>query len=163
MDASRRRFFSLGLSVPGNRPPWAAEENLFIARCNRCNLCVEACPQQVLRVGSGGFPSIVFDDAGCTLCGDCVKACQPRALECDEARQPFPWRARIGTDCLPQRGVECRICAESCETGAIRFRPRLGGIAQPELDIDLCNGCGECIAPCPVSCITPSPLEKKPA
>ena len=160
MDPARRRFFSAGLSVPGNRPPWAVEESLFTARCTRCNDCVTTCPQQVLKPGSGGFPTIVFAGAGCTLCGECVEACQPRALERDAARQPFPWRALIGTDCLAQRGVECRICADNCETGAIRFRPQLGGIAHPELDTDRCSGCGECFAPCPVGCITTSSTEE---
>lgn len=163
MDIARRRFFSAGLSVPGKRPPWAVEEPLFIASCTRCDKCVQACPQQVLKIGSGGFPEITFAESGCTLCGECAAVCRPQVLRRDDARAPFPWQAHIGPDCLAQRGVECRICAESCETGAIRFRPRLGGIAQPELDIDLCNGCGECIAPCPVSCITPSPREENPA
>ena len=130
MDTSRRRFLSAGLSVPGNRPPWAVAEQLFIA--------------------------------GCTFCGECIEACQPRALEHDDTRQPFPWRALIGTDCLAQHGVECRICAESCEDRAIRFRPQLGGIAQPELDSTRCNGCGACVAACPVSCIT-TPLKEEAA
>lgn len=162
MDLSRRRFFSAGLSVPGNRPPWAVAEQQFIARCTRCDDCIQACPQLVLTAGSGGFPTIVFAEAGCTLCGQCVEACQPRALERDDTREPFPWRARIGTDCLAQRGVECRLCAESCDTGAIRFRPQVGGIARPELDTDRCNGCGECAARCPVDCIT-TPLKEEAA
>ncbi len=162
MDTSRRRFLSAGLSVPGNRPPWAVAEQLFIARCTRCDACVDSCPQRVLTVGSGGFPSILFANAGCTFCGECIEACQPRALEHDDTRQPFPWRALIGTDCLAQHGVECRICAESCEDRAIRFRPQLGGIAQPELDSTRCNGCGACVAACPVSCIT-TPLKEEAA
>lgn len=160
MDLSRRRFFSAGLSVPGNRPPWAIEEQAFISRCTRCDECIATCPQQLLKPGSGGFPTIQFSDAGCTLCGQCVEACRPGALLRDEAREPFPWRALIGTDCLAQRGVECRLCGEGCEAGAIRFRPRLGGIAHPELDIDRCNGCGQCIASCPVAAITTQPKEK---
>lgn len=162
MDASKRRFFSAGLAVPGDRPPWAVAESLFTERCDRCDACIRACPTHVLRNGSGGFPTIDFSVAGCTLCGACAQACTPQALLRDADREPFPWRAHINPACLAQRGVECRICAESCEADAIRFRPRLGGIAQPELDTERCNGCGACVAPCPVSCIT-TPLKEEAA
>ncbi|HTN30352.1 MAG TPA: ferredoxin-type protein NapF [Pseudomonas sp.] len=162
MDASKRRFFSAGLSVPGARPPWAVAEPLFIERCDRCDACISACAPRILRAGSGGFPVIDFSATGCTLCGACLEACTRDALLGDSAREPFPWQAAIGTQCLAQHGVECRLCAESCEAGAIRFRPRLGGIAQPELDTEHCNGCGACVAPCPVGCIT-TPLKEEAA
>lgn len=154
MDASKRRFFSAGLSVPGARPPWAVTESLFSERCDRCDACIRACGPGILKAGSGGFPVINFSTTGCTLCGDCVQACTRGALLGDDAREPFIWRAHIDPACLTQRGVECRLCAERCEADAIRFRPRLGGIARPELDTDRCNGCGQCIATCPVDAIT---------
>ena len=62
-------------------------------------------------------------------------------------------RARIAETCLAEAGVECRICGENCPTGAIRFRPRLGGVAQPQLDVAACTGCGACFAPCPTRAI----------
>ncbi|MCQ5014504.1 4Fe-4S binding protein, partial [Escherichia coli] len=34
---------------------------------------------------------------------------------------------------------------------AIIFRPTLSGIYQPQLNSQLCNGCGACAASCPVS------------
>ncbi|CDL36752.1 4Fe-4S binding domain protein [Citrobacter freundii] len=36
---------------------------------------------------------------------------------------------------------------------AITFRPTLSGIYQPQLDNQDCNGCGACVAICPVSAI----------
>ncbi|EBZ8115558.1 4Fe-4S dicluster domain-containing protein, partial [Salmonella enterica subsp. enterica serovar Typhi] len=36
---------------------------------------------------------------------------------------------------------------------AITFRPTLSGIYQPQLDSQACNGCGACVAICPVSAI----------
>jgi len=151
MDPSRRRFFSAGYSVPGKRPPWALGEDTFTSLCNRCDACVRACPQRVLSRGAGGFPTVDFSRAGCTLCGACVEACERGALA--RAGEPFPWRARITQRCVSLRGVECRICAENCEAGAIRIRLRPGEGARPELDPELCNGCGQCIAPCPVAAI----------
>lgn len=35
----------------------------------------------------------------------------------------------------------------------MRFRPRLGRVAEPEVDLAACTGCGECVAPCPVAAI----------
>jgi|GEM_PF-5794103 len=32
------------------RPPFAAEENLFLAACNGCGECVDACPYNLIRV-----------------------------------------------------------------------------------------------------------------
>jgi ferredoxin-type protein NapF len=61
--------------------------------------------------------------------------------------------ASFSAVCLAMQGVECRSCQDSCETQAIRFRPRLGGIAQPALEAAACNGCGACVVGCPTSAI----------
>ena len=41
--------------------------------------------------------------------------------------------------------------------GAIRFRPTLGGVSQPELDRAACTGCSACVAPCPTHAIACRP------
>lgn len=60
----------------------------------------------------------------------------------------------IGAACLARHGVECRLCGDACDTGALRFRPTRGGIAQPVLDLSRCTRCGECVAPCPVAAVS---------
>jgi ferredoxin-type protein NapF len=60
----------------------------------------------------------------------------------------------ISGDCLAYRGVECRICGEACDTGAIRFDPQRGGPARPVLDLARCTACGDCVAPCPVGAVS---------
>lgn len=64
-----------------------------------------------------------------------------------------PQRVQVAANCLAQRQVECRICAELCDTRALRFRPAPGGIAQLVVDVAACTGCGDCVAPCPVGAI----------
>jgi ferredoxin-type protein NapF len=41
-----------------------------------------------------------------------------------------------------------------CDAGAIRFKPTLGGVTSPALDLSLCTGCGACVAPCPTQAIS---------
>lgn len=138
------------------RPPWALPEAAFTDCCTRCNDCLGACPEQIIVTGDGGFPSIDFKRGECTFCGECVKACQPRALVRSSETQPA-WathKAVIGTNCLPARGVECRVCEDYCAARAIRFSPRLGGCPLPVIEAEKCTACGACIAPCPVSAIS---------
>lgn len=139
--------------VPGLRPPWAPGEADFLARCTRCGECMPACPTVVIVPGDGGYPVVDFSRGECTFCGACADRCAPSALLRSATRVPWALKAAVGETCLAHRGVECRVCGECCEQSAIRFRPRLGGVALPELDAAACNGCGACVAPCPVRAI----------
>lgn len=154
VDLSRRGFFrGKPRPQPEQRPPWALAEADFIDRCTRCNACLDICPTQILVAGDGGYPTVRFAVGECTFCGECVKACQPEALL--RLGNSLPWQitARIGDACLPNQGVECRVCGDFCAERAIRFVPRLGGNALPQLDPAACTGCGACLAPCPVGAI----------
>lgn len=64
-----------------------------------------------------------------------------------------PLRAQFGEDCLARQGVVCRTCGDHCDTGAIAFPPRQGGIALPALIAERCTGCGDCAADCPTLAI----------
>jgi ferredoxin-type protein NapF len=139
--------------TPAQRPPWALEEARFIERCSRCDACLPACPSAILVSGDGGFPMVDFSRGECSFCGDCVSACESGALLRSEAAAPWQVKAQIGERCLANLGVECRVCGENCGLSAIRFRPRIGGVALPELDTVACSGCGACVAPCPVQAI----------
>jgi NAD-dependent dihydropyrimidine dehydrogenase PreA subunit len=61
--------------------------------------------------------------------------------------------ARVTEGCLARRGIVCQSCRDACPESAIRFRPRLGRVAEPEVDLAACTGCGECVTPCPVAAI----------
>ena len=129
-------------------PPWAGTD--FTDDCTRCGACVTACPTRIIVPGDGGFPEVDFTGGECTFCGACREACTPKALS---ATEPWHIQARIGSACIAQKGTDCRVCGERCATGAIRFQLQIGKVAQPLLDGDLCNGCGDCIASCPGSAI----------
>ena len=152
MPLTSRRDFLRGRRTstpPPQRPPWALAEADFTAGCSRCGDCLGVCPTGILVKGEGGFPAVDFSRGECTFCGECVAACMPGALSRVGGQAPWALRVCIGEACLAQRGVECRICGEACGASAIRFRPRAGGVALPQLDETACTGCGACIAPCP--------------
>jgi ferredoxin-type protein NapF len=162
----RRAFLrgqhSRGVAVPC-RPPWAVDETLFTRVCTRCGACVAACSTGLLAQGSGGYPEADFQRAHCTFCTDCAHACaentrqnapcQPSALFFSPDLLPWTLQATISTACLPHKGVLCRSCEDHCEAGAIRFAPRQGCPAQPDIERSRCTGCGECVASCPVYAI----------
>lgn len=80
----------------------------------------------------------------------------PGARRVTPAGDPAPPVAQLapaGPACLGTQGVECRLCGEACDTGAIRFPPRLGGVALPVIDTARCNGCGDCLPLCPTAAL----------
>jgi len=132
------------------RMPWIVEG--FTDICDRCGDCIDACEEQILIKGDGGYPSVNFQLGGCTFCGNCVKACQKNALR-NTDEPAWNLYAAIGEQCLDSRGITCRACGDACDQRAIRFQLQVGGIATPTLDQNLCNGCGSCIAVCPIHII----------
>jgi ferredoxin-type protein NapF len=154
-SVSRRQLFRGHLRErTAIRPPWALAELAFLDSCDRCGDCIRACAEGIIAKGSGGYPEVRFESAGCTLCGECRAAGAGRALTGDPRWDPpFPHGAVIGTACIARGGVTCRSCGEACEVGAIAFRLRLGGPALPELDPGVCTGCGLCLGPCPSQAI----------
>lgn len=153
---SRRQFLrgNFHKKAEDIRPPWALLENDFINTCSRCNECIDKCPEKIIVKGDGGFPTINFDLGGCTFCEECVDACKTSAIVKTHAEAP-PWtlKANIGQSCVAKKGVECRICGDSCEVEAIHFRYALGAVAQPEINESTCTGCGACVADCPVNAV----------
>lgn len=69
-----------------------------------------------------------------------------------QAPAPLPVAA-IDEHCLALTGVSCRLCEDTCEPRAIRFRPQLGGHYHPRIDGAACTGCADCIPVCPVGAV----------
>jgi ferredoxin-type protein NapF len=136
------------------RPPWALAEAQFIDACTRCAACVPVCPTRIIVIVRG-FPEVDFSRGECTFCGACADACKDKALfNGDIQARPWAIKAQVADNCLPNQGVECRICGDRCAVAAIRFSPRLGGPPLAVIDAAACTGCGACVAPCPVAAIS---------
>ena len=134
------------------RLPWVRNELEFTDNCSRCYDCIDTCPEKILIKGDGGFPEINFKKGECTFCTECVESCSEDLFYSQE-KAPWSLKAEITDDCFANKKVVCVVCKEQCETEAIKFIPKIGGMMEPELSLELCTGCGACAKPCPTNAI----------
>lgn len=157
------------------RPPGGRDEDRLMARCVRCERCIEACPMQALRparieegIVAARTPTVNFDDSWCTFCGKdndghplCVQACKTGALKLDEGATfhsaPLG-RAYIERDwCLAwARRNGCRECYIACR-GSYRAI-EIDEYQRPVVIAEKCVGCGECQHAC-ISLDSPHAVE----
>lgn len=163
-DASRAAVSSAekeGLRTAGLPvlPPGAQTMEHYLAHCTGCQLCVTACPNNVLQTVSASpavlQPTMVFENGCCPQeCTVCTRVCPAGALS------PLTSRARkrlqIGLAVFEPSlcrvrtaGADCTECARHCPTGAIVLAGRQGA-RMPVVDDFLCTGCGACVFHCPV-------------
>lgn len=136
------------------RPPWALRESAFVETCQRCDDCARACPERIIGRGRGGFPEIDFSNGTCLFCAECVTACPPQALAVQADRPPWSVKAVLDcAACIAFQGVECRACADPCDTRALRFSFRPRGVGIPHVNLDTCTGCGACAQVCPAGAL----------
>ncbi|MCQ8200603.1 4Fe-4S binding protein, partial [Vibrio parahaemolyticus] len=57
-----------------------------------------------------------------------------------------------------KQNVECISCGDMCDPIEIQFKLELGKVAQHNLNLDECNGCGACDSVCPTSSINVSKI-----
>lgn len=158
---SRRDFLkgsrrSAAVSI---RPPGMLDAAL--ADCTGCGTCVEQCPTGIVSLVDN-LPVLDFAAGECTFCGACAEHC-PEPVFSEGAANRFDHVVAIATSCLPFQRVDCQACRDVCPTGAIRFRPVLGGPFVPELVAEACTGCGACISVCPVGAVSIAPRSTEAA
>ena len=139
------------------RPPWVVEAARFIDVCERCDDCIDACPESILKRGDGGFPEVDFRRGECTFCEKCAQVCPVAAFVPAPRDVEMAWRLVPlirSSACLSLNAVTCRVCGDHCAADAIRFRLQTGAVAEPLVDMDHCSGCGACVFSCPVDAIS---------
>lgn len=138
------------------RPPGAASNASLLASCDRCNRCVQACPQGIivpLQLSEGivtyGTPTLAFSQGRCDFCMKCVEACPTGALAFGGERERDMGVAVIVSDaCVAWEWSGCTVCHDECPVmGAITLDEK----GRPEVHPDYCDGCGTCEAKCPSS------------
>lgn len=148
-------------------PPGAISISHFKEACTACQLCVSACPSNVLQASFMEFgldgmfiPRLNFDvnycQYECKLCGDICPtgAIQPLHLEAKKITQLGKVQFIKDNCVVSQLEKDCGACAEHCPTKAVKMVPypnKSGKVLFiPEVDTNLCIGCGACEHPCPV-------------
>ncbi len=155
--------------LPLLRPPGAASPVDFAARCIRCGRCLEACPYQAIHaapLNAGREASTPFVNAraqACRLCADfpCAAACPTGALSVPAERTDAAMGTAVVNEetCLSFQGMRCEVCYRACplidEAIHIDYRPREGddihAVFAPQVNAEVCPGCGLCEQRCPVS------------
>jgi len=156
------------------RPPGSLAEDDFLAKCVRCGECMKVCPTNAihpatLEAGLAGIwsPLMLFAvgycEYNCTLCGQVCPTGAIEELTVEEKQEVKIGIAHVDrTRCLPFAfDRECIVCEEHCPTPekAIWFREvavidHNGDevlLKQPQVDAELCIGCGICEEKCPVN------------
>lgn len=157
------------------RPPGSLPEEKFLELCQRCGLCMKACPTNVINptlaeAGLAGFwtPRLImtqgYCEYTCTLCGS---VCPTGAISDITVRDKIGLPIKIGSAyidrgrCLPWSGnVPCIVCQEVCPTSpkAIYLKEdfvtapagKALKVQLPYVDLEKCVGCGICDNKCPV-------------
>ena len=132
-------------------------------RCTGCQLCINACPEQVLRpsdsLSSLMQPEMVFDRGYCQIeCNKCSEVCPAGAIipiSIEEKSSTQVGHAVVELDrCIANtEGVGCFSCARNCPVGAVRLVLKdandYNSPMIPTINEENCIGCGACEHYCP--------------
>lgn len=144
-------------------PPGALSARHFARHCTACQLCVSACPNQVLHPSTDLLrlmqPESSYERGYCRPeCTKCSKVCPAGAIKpisaADKSSIQIGNAVWIKQNCIPLTdGVECGNCARHCPTGAILMVPSDAKDEQsvkiPVVNTGRCIGCGACENLCP--------------
>jgi ferredoxin-type protein NapF len=162
VDLARRNFFKAKklTTAPAIRLPWVFNESIFIDGCTQCGDCLNACPENIIKKGDGGFPEVDFMQGECTFCQKCVESCEQNLfVNVLETPSDNAWHSDISIkgDCLAANDIFCQSCQDSCETEAISFKYINSSVPQPHITLSDCTSCGACVAVCPQTSIQLKP------
>lgn len=140
-------------------PPGAGNEEDFFNRCLNCNLCVQHCPEKIIKKADGQYGAVSLDYSknfcryDCRACSQVCPSGALKRLSLDEKR-----RLRIGVAViLSDKCVNCGACVSACPCGAITIADGKTVV----IDASKCIGCGACGLACPVKSITIYPVKEQ--
>ncbi len=142
-------------------PPGAVTHDRFAKKCIACQLCVSACPNNVLRpaADAGRFmqPEMSYERGYCRPeCNQCGQVCPTSAIKEFEVWEKtdihIGHAVWIKENCVVLNdNVSCGNCARHCPVEAINMVPYKDKPFQkiPAVDVTKCIGCGACENLCP--------------
>lgn len=145
------------------KPAGAQGLHNFASHCTACQLCVSACPNDVLRPSSSietwMQPEMSYERGYCRPeCVRCTEVCPNGAIRpltvVEKSSVQIGHAVFVYENCVVNTdGVECGNCARHCPSGAIQMVPSVSGIPDsprlPVVNEERCIGCGACENLCP--------------
>lgn len=124
--------------------------------CGDCaQPCVSSCSRRVISFHPDAHPFsatpyLDFSATGCYFCGDCVDAC-PQLDAPVAIRATIIGKVELDiTSCHAWNGVFCISCIGHCDADALSMNAK----RQLLVNETACNGCGNCLSPCPGQALT---------
>lgn len=144
-------------------PPGSLSIRHFSQHCTACQLCVSACPNQVLRpstqLSTMMQPEMSYERGYCRPeCTKCSNVCPAGAIkpitQADKSAIQIGHAVWIASNCVVNTdNVSCGNCARHCPAFAIMMVPRDANDPEslkiPTIDTERCLGCGACENLCP--------------
>lgn len=144
-------------------PPGALSAKNFAKHCTACQLCVQACPNQVLRPSTGLInmmqPEVSYERGYCRPeCTKCSEVCPAGAIrpidKAEKSSIQVGHAVWVEKNCVVNTDqVSCGNCARHCPTGAIQMVPKDANdpksLKIPAINTERCIGCGACENLCP--------------
>jgi formate hydrogenlyase subunit 6/NADH:ubiquinone oxidoreductase subunit I len=143
-------------------PPGAVGISNFERHCTACQLCVSACPNQILRPSNNierfMQPEMSYERGYCRPeCAKCSEVCPTSAIKridiAEKSSIQIGQAVFIKENCVVNTDeVSCGNCARHCPAGAIHMIPKDGNpdaLSNPIIDTERCIGCGACEYLCP--------------
>lgn len=144
-------------------PPGVRSRREFLDRCTSCGLCIDHCPQGVLKASLEEYgllralhPVKDYDLSWCVYdCTRCSDLCPTGALHPLTVSEKH--RSRVGLASVERSlcisyndGVSCGACSRRCPADAISMTaPSQTNGPLPVVDTSRCIGCGACQYVCP--------------
>lgn len=143
-------------------PPGALNFEHFREKCISCHLCVSKCPSRVIKpafleYGLGGMmqPKLYFErgfcNYDCTVCSDICPTDALVTLTKEEKHRTQTGRVNfVLENCIVYYDeTNCGACSEHCPTQAVHMVPYKNALTIPEINPEICVGCGGCEYVCP--------------
>ena len=135
-------------------PPGAGSMERFSKKCTSCLICVQNCPQNIIRPAVGGDAPVSLDlrhsfcKWACNMCSVICPTGALKELSVFEKQHTQIAIAQVDSSC-----VGCTKCVSECPASAIAIADGNRAVVNPQS----CVGCGKCALLCPVKAISITP------